>query len=354
MPLPFILGAGAAIAGIVGVKKGVEGAASVKEAKNTLQEAEERHQENIEKFERQSEKTSKAMDELGKLELNILKSFEEFSDTIEKIQNRPQFKKYSKDGIEIPEYEGEDLKQVSIGAGVLLGGLAGAALGTAGGFAASGATTTAVMALGTASTGTVISALSGAAATNATLAALGGGATTKAMIEIPALGISLGTAGGMSLGATILGATTLGVGILVGGTIFSATGSKLSTQADKAWSEMKKAEKTMNKIDSYLGQLKNIADKYRGAMKKVQRKYQDYYCQVSEIVNNQQKLNWNDFTKEEKLATQNAILLVGLLYKMCQVKLVEQSKNQDELNKINKDLVTESISNAEHVLEDIA
>ena len=61
-------------------------------------------------------------------------------------------------------------------------------------------------------------------------------------------------------------------------------------------------------------------------------------------MNNQQKLNWNDFTKEEKLATQNAILLVGLLYKMCQVKLVEQSKNQDELNKINKDLVTESIN----------
>ena len=283
------------------------------------------------------------MDELGKLELNILKSFEEFSDTIEKIQNRPQFKKYSKDGIEIPEYEGEDLKQVSIGAGALLGGLGGAALGTAGGFAASGATTSAVMALGTASTGTAISTLSGAAATNATLAALGGGAKGTALL-----------AGGMQLGSVVLGAATLGVGLLVGGAIFNATGSKLSTQADKAWSEMKKAEKTMNKIDSYLGQLKNIADRYRGAMKQVQRKYQDYYCQVSEIVNNQQKLNWNDFTKEEKLATQNAILLVGLLYKMCQVKLVEQSKNQDELNKINKDLVTESINNAEHVLEDIA
>ena len=68
------------------------------------------------------------------------------------------------------------LKKVSIGAGVLLGGLGGAAVGTAGGFAAAGATTSAVMALGTASTGTAIASLSGAAATNATLAALGGGA----------------------------------------------------------------------------------------------------------------------------------------------------------------------------------
>ena len=47
--------------------------------------------------------------------------------------------------------------------------------GIAAGAAGIGATTTAVSAFGTASTGTAISALSGSAATSATLAAVGGG-----------------------------------------------------------------------------------------------------------------------------------------------------------------------------------
>lgn len=87
------------------------------------------------------------MDKLGKTELYILQSFSEFSDVIEKIQNRPQFKEYARDGVELPKYDKEELKQVSVGAGVILGGLGGAATGTAGGLAAAGVTTSAVMAL---------------------------------------------------------------------------------------------------------------------------------------------------------------------------------------------------------------
>ena len=111
----------------------------------------------------------------------------------------------------------------------VLGGLGGAGLGAAGGFAAAGATTAAVMALGTASTGTAIASLSGVAATNATLALLGGGTLAAG-------------GGGMAAGAAALGAATLGVGLLVGGIIFSFTGGKLSDKADEAWAQMKKAE----------------------------------------------------------------------------------------------------------------
>lgn len=208
MPLPFILGAGAAIAGVVGVGSGIHGAVKAKEANDTMQSAKYRHEKNVEKFEKRNNQTAETMDNLGKLELEILKSFEEFSDVIEKIQNRPEFKAYSKDGIELPKYDKESLKEVSVGAGVLLGGISGAAVGTAGGFAAAGATTAAVMALGTASTGTAIASLSGAALTNATLAALGGGAIGSSAF-----------AGGMALGSTVLSAATLGAGLLVGGAL---------------------------------------------------------------------------------------------------------------------------------------
>ena len=334
MPLPFILGAAAAAAAIGGVGSGIHGAVKMKEANDTMKSAESRHKNNVARFDNRSKETNKTMDELGALELEILHSFEEFSDTIERIQNRPEFKEYSKDGVKLPKYDKETLKNVSVGAGVLLGGLGGAAVGTAGGFAAAGATTSAVMALGTASTGTAIASLSGAAATNATLAALGGGA------------IAAG-GGGIALGTTILGATTLGVGLLVGGVIFNVTGSKLSDKADEAWDQMKKAEKTIDIACTYLNDLNIVARKYIASITGIRNKYKEIFGYVSYTVNNLHKTDWNVFTEEERVATQNAVMLVGLLYKMCQVSLVNKAKNENEMNSVNHAEIEESIKQAD-------
>lgn len=340
MPLPFILGAAAAVAAIGGVGSGIHGASKMKEANDTMKSADSRHKKNIARFDETSEETNKAMDELGALELEILHSFDDFSNTIEKIQNRPQFKEYKKEGVEIPKYDKEALKKVSVGAGVLLGGLGGAAVGTAGGFAAAGATTSAVMALGTASTGTAIASLSGAAATNATLAALGGGALAAG-------------GGGIALGTTILGATTLGVGLLVGGVIFNVTGSKLSDKADEAWAQMKEAEQKIDRICSYLNDLKSAAIKYTKSLTTVRDKYNEIFGYVTYTVNNLHKTDWNDFSKEERIATQNAVLLVGLLYKMCQVSLVNKAKDEDDMNSVNHGAIDESISNADSVMSNL-
>ena len=204
MPLPFILGGIAAAAAVAGVGSGIKGGMKMKDANDTMESAKQMQRRAINKFEENNKKTTKQMDSIGETELSILSSFEEFADLMENIQGRPEFKKYSKEDIKLPEYTAEELREVSAGAGVLMGGLGGAAAGTAGGFAAAGATTSAVMALGTASTGTAIASLSGAAATNATLALLGGG-------TIAAGG------GGVALGTAVLGGATLGVGLLVGG-----------------------------------------------------------------------------------------------------------------------------------------
>lgn len=339
MPLPFLLGAAAAIAAIGGIGSGINGAIKAKDAKDTMESADRIHNRNIERFDKTSEKANITMDKLGSLELEILHGFDNFSDTIEKIQNRPQFKKYTRDGVKLPTYNKEELKNVSIGAGVLLGGLGGAAIGTAGGFAAAGATTSAVMALGTASTGTAIASLSGAAATNATLAALGGGALAAG-------------GGGIALGTTVLGAATLGVGLLVGGMIFNFTGSKLSDKADEAWSQMRKAEKTINKACDYLNDLQSAAIKYMDTITVVYDKYKDSFKCVSYTVNNLLKTDWNDFTEAEKIATQNVVLLVGLLYKMCQVSLVNKT-DDDEMNSVNHSAINESINNADKVLNNL-
>lgn len=336
MPLPFILGVGAAVAGIAGIGNGISGGIKMKEAKDTLDAAEYKHKQNMKRFEEKSDSTNKQMDALGKLELDILSSFEKFSDILEKIQNRPCFKGYHKDGVSLPDYDGEKLKEVSVGAGVLLGGLGGAAIGTAGGFAAAGATTTAVMALGTASTGTAISTLSGVAATNATLAALGGGA------------MSVG-GGGVALGTTVLGAATLGVGLLVGGVIFNVTGSSLSDKADEAWGQMKEAEKKIDKICSYLNELSSVAGQYRNSIATVEKVYQKYFKELKRIVEIDKKYNWNLFSYTEKKITENTVLLVSLLYNMCKVQIVLKSEEEEGINEINHSAIEKSTDEAQKV-----
>lgn len=339
MPLPLILGAAAAVAGVTGVGAGIHGGVKLKKANDAMKYANEHHEQNMARFEKRNIETSETLDSLGKFELEILKSFEDFSKVFEKIQNRPEFKEYHKDGVTIPKYNGEELKQVSVGAGVLIGGLGGATVGTAGGFAAAGATTAAVMALGCASTGTPIAALSGAAATNATLAALGGGA------------IAAG-GGGMALGTTILGASTLGVGLLVGGVIFNITGGALSHKAEEAQKQVNMESDEVSRIVAYMRELAFAAKYYQGTLKQVNSVYQDHLSYLKGIVYAGHKTNWNDFTENEKRATENAVLLTGLLYNMCKVKLVLQSETEGELNRVNHEEINRSAEDAEKFLDE--
>lgn len=341
MPLPLFLGIAAAVAGVAGVGSGVHGAKKMKEASDTMKAAQSRHESNMSKFEATTKRTSEQMDKLGKFELEILHSFDEFRELIAKIQNKPEFKNVNIDGVELPKYDEEKIKEVSVGAGVLLGGLGGAALGTAGGFAAAGATTAAVMALGTASTGTAIASLSGAALTNATLAALGGGA------------IAAG-GGGMALGATVLSAATLGVGLLVGGVIFNITGGKLSEKADEAYSQMKSAERKIDKACKYLDDLYNASKDYYSALTSVNDLYRNKMQIIKFVVNTQEKTDWNDFTDIEKNETQNLVMLVGLLFKMCQVKLVLKSESNPDENVVNKKEVNKSINDSQKIIKSLS
>lgn len=186
------------------------------------------------------------------------------------------------------------------------------------------------MALGTASTGTAIASLSGAAAVNATLAAFGGGA------------IAAG-GGGMALGSAILGASTLGVGLLIGGIIFNFTGEKLSEKADEALSQMEKAEQEINRICNYLKELSATANDYLITLGRVSGIYLKHLNWMDVEINTYGRQDWLEFTNEEHMRIENTVLLVSLLYKMCQVKLVEKSKTGNGMNTINKRAVQDSI-----------
>lgn len=338
MSLPIILGIVAAVAGTTGVGVGIHGGVKMKDANDKIKEAQKRDDLNKARLERMNKSSCKAMDILGTNEMKVLSEFKQFSDLFERIKNRPEFADVKIGNVSIPKFEGEDIKKASVGASVLVGGLGGAALGTAGGFAASGATTAAVMALGTASTGTAISTLSGAAATNATLAVLGGGSLAAG-------------GGGVALGTTILGATTLGVGLLVGGIIFSIAGSNLSGKADEAWEQTIANEEKINIICNYLFDLQRTAQRYNDTLLRMQLLYTKQLDKMRGIIESYSKkrINWYKLSQKEQLVIENMVLIVGVLYNMCKVQLVQKSKDSEQ-NIINKKAINKAEKDAEEVM----
>ena len=322
MPLPLIVGAIAAVAGAAGVGMGVRGAVKMKEAKEDIEWAKRRHERNMGKLRDCNEQACSMMDKLGSNELETLSSFREFADLFECIRNRPEFKNLDIMGNVIPDFRFEELKDVSVGASVLAAGIGGAALGTAGAMAASGATTVAVMAAGTASTGAVISGLGGAAATSTALAAPGGV--------------------GMALGSMVLGGATLGVGLLVGGMIFSMAGSRISDQAEEAKDQMYKAESKIEKICDYLTELRNTARNYNDTLTSVRGVYNSQLNMMRDVVMSNTdahgKAEWSDLGSEGQRIISNTVALVQVLYAMCKVKLVLKDENSslaDQVNTIN-------------------
>ena len=63
------------------------------------------------------------------------------------------------------------------------------------------------------------------------------------------------------------------------------------------------------------------------------------------------KVDWNEFTKEEQLATKNSILLVGLLYKMCKVNLVKKTESDKNINEVNNTDIEITMDTAKEVIE---
>lgn len=338
MPLPLILGIAAVVAGTTGVGFGIYGGVKIKQANDKLEEAQKRNDSNNARLERMNQSACRAMDILGENEMEVLSEFQLFSDLFERIKNRPEFADIKIGNVSIKKFESEEIKKASVGASVLIASLGGAALGTAGGFAASGATTAAVMALGTASTGTAISALNGVAAANATLAAIGGGSLAAG-------------GGGISLGTTILGATALGVGLLVGGVILGYTGSKLSDKADEAWEQMLSNEQKINKICNYLFDLQKTAERYNATLLRMRSLYIKQLNKMRNIIDsyNEKHVNWQNLSLEEQLVIENMVLIVGVLYNMCKVQLVRKS-NSSDLNIINKADISKAENDANNVI----
>lgn len=321
MAIPFIFLAVGAVGGALGTTMGVHGAFKIKDSKSYISEAEKIQNRALDRFIRHSRDAISMADTLGIKEMKIIETFEAFSNCIDKIQQRPYFENTKLFSFNLNYEEIQKLRHKSKEVSLLLGTTGSMAVGVAGGFAAAGATTSAVSVLGTASSGTAIANLSGAAATKATFAALGGGSLAAG-------------GGGTALGTTVLGVSSAGLGLLVGGAAFEFIAKKLSDSADVAMQEARRTEEEVRKLVIFFDELRDITYIYYQNMSKIEGKYLKYLKRMINIIKNKKDFKWSSFTEEEKRIVEITTLYVGILYNMCKVQITKSTNLG--LNKINK------------------
>lgn len=332
--IPFALKAIGAVCVAAGLANAKSGYDKRCKAEKTVKKAHKRHYRNVERFNEAKDSAVRMMDEMGQLELQIIASFKDFIRIMEAIQNPPKFKAIFGNAVELPELTLANIKEVSVGAGTLLGGLGGVAAGTFAAFAASGAVTSATVALGSTAAGVAISSLHGIAATNAVLATLGGGTLAAG-------------GGGVALGGTLLSFATLGLGVLVGGIIFNCTADDYVEQAEEVYAEMLRNESIIFEVCDFLDELQQQGQRYTKVLQRVNAKYREKLAEADELVRRSGVIDYSLLPHGEQMLVKDLSLLVGWLYSLCKVRFVLQTDEADGVNEVNRREIDEAVEQVE-------
>ncbi|WP_139492149.1 hypothetical protein [Brevibacillus dissolubilis] len=323
MPLPLILGVGAAIAGAVGIAKGVKSVSNNNEARDLNERAEDIYEEARLELEEAKEETTETLAELGELKLRTWdEQIGRFVEVVGKIQHVQVQGAAAVDGnrqAALTENDIMEMRQLSLKAGeVVAGGIQSLGAGALAGVASYGG----ALMFASASTGTAITALSGVAATNATLAWFGGG--------------SLAAGGlGMAGGAAVLGGIVAGPAIALGGFLMESKSKKNLAEAKATLAKAKQAAEEFRTATSMLEAICDIAEQYIEAIEEMAPRMTaildrvEYELTQAEAARNQKfgfkvkqfffgligkkvALSYNDLTDQQKHVLQ-------LAYQMAQV-----------------------------------
>ncbi|MFY9180387.1 MAG: hypothetical protein WAO12_11505 [Venatoribacter sp.] len=270
MALPFLLvPAAIALAGY-GAKKGYDGYQKHSEADEIIDRAKDAYESQRKIVVTNEKNTHTALERLGKKELEIGQGIYEFKKLADSLLKKLEKNSSQEFKLTIPKHNLDKIEEYGFTATGVLGTAAGAgAAGAAAGFAVYGG----VMALGAASTGTAISALSGVAATNATLAAIGGG--------------SLATGGlGMAGGTAILGGAVVAPVLAIAGWAYDSHGDEAIKNAKKAASEANSAIEKLKKSSELLANTNIYAQKIEKAISTLNEEFVKYHITLRDIESN--------------------------------------------------------------------
>jgi hypothetical protein len=324
MPLPLILIGGAAIAGIIGAKKGYDAYKTNEKAETVTNEASEIFEKAKQRLENNKEQTGNSLSDLGRLRLDVWdEDMENFVTLFERIKNVELTGEIAKDSFArsvVSEAELLKLREIAMKAGEIVGGGLGA-LGS--GALASVAAYGGAMTFGAASTGTAIGSLSGVAATNATLAWLGGGSLATG---------GMGIAGGMA----VLGGLVAGPALLVGGWALSAKADANFAKACANLAEARKAVEEMQQAGAALRSIARIADQYTDTVTRFRGMFRNVMAALRlQIVN--AGTSFPDYTRQQKEVVWLAVECAGVMKKLLETPLLKpdgslNNRSSDPLN----------------------
>lgn len=304
---------------VYGAKKGYDGYQKHSEADEIVKSAQSRYGRKKSAFDDQEKETIFALEILGNKELEIGESIGEFKTLAEKLLEQLNAKREDKLKINFPQHKLQKIANYSYTAIGVLGSAVGAgAAGAAAGFAVYGG----VMALGIASTGTSISALSGAAATKAALAAIGGG--------------SLSAGGwGMAGGRLVLGGATLAPMLAIAGWAYNSHGEESLKNAHKADEEVNEAIEKLMKAIEQLIETEEYTRKIKRELASIFEQFEKYFEILKKInkfieaskdlgINSQAEID--KFNNEVISAVENGYALAAILVDLITTPIFKTKK----------------------------
>lgn len=314
MPIPIIIGAVAAAAGIYGIAKSVGGVKDHHDAKSFNEDAQSMINDISAQIESNRETTNKTIEDYGQRKLRAFNGIiNEFIVTFSRLQNvelthSSELKKLNAGDFSSTTLSGlkqdyQMLKDAGLGLGAGMGSGAALAFGAYNG----------TMLLATASTGTAISSLSGVAATNATLAWLGGG--------------SLATGGfGMAGGMMVLGGIIAGPALAIFGHILGNKGEEALNNARSNLEQAKTAHAQGLLIVSKLQAIEKVTSLANNAFSLTSGRLRGAVHDMKNALESYGE-DYRDFPQECKDVVYMAVKYAQLLKAMIDISILDQEGN---------------------------
>ncbi|MFS8150125.1 hypothetical protein [Vreelandella titanicae] len=314
MPIPLIIGAAAAAAGLYGAAKGVSGAIDQSNAKGINNDARSLVETANKDLEKKRQSANNTLEDYGQRKLRAFNGvIADFIETFQKLKNvelsqSPELDKLNAGDFSNKTFPGltqdyQALKDAGLGLGAGLGSGAALAFGAYNG----------TMLLATASTGTAISSLGGVAATNATLAWLGGG--------------SLAAGGyGMAGGMMVLGGVVAGPALAIFGHVMGNKGEEALNTANTNMEQARTISDEASLISSKLVTIEEVTALANTTFSNVSSRLRRAVSELRKVIDNE-GVDFGNYTEQSKAVVFSAVKFAQLLKAMVDTPILDKDGN---------------------------